>query len=97
MTDAEILKDIARMVREALQERITMVIDGSEGVEYDTTLVRERLRRDGINADLQAIRVGEYFKRFTEFNLLQRIHRAIELRMEGLPVVDDLATEEDLG
>lgn len=97
MTDAEILRDISRMVREALQERVDLVIEGGEGVEYDTCLARERLRRDGVNADLRAIRVGEYFKRFTEFNLLQRLHRTIEGRISGDFFVADLSTEEDQG
>ncbi len=50
---------------------------------------------NGLEADLSAIRVGGYFKRLTEFNLLQRVHRAIDTAVTGGPESDLGGSEED--
>lgn len=94
-TDAEVVRNIAHMVREALQARATMIQVGSEGVEYDLGLMRERLAKEGVKADLRAIRVGQFFAVFTEFNLLQRINRAIESQIDGSPNRDTLSPDEE--
>jgi hypothetical protein len=79
----EIVHAIAHLVKDALQIRMTLVAEGSEGVEYEAVTVRERLQRDGTKADLSALRVGRYFSNFTEFNLLQWLDAAIDDLVEG--------------
>jgi hypothetical protein len=93
----DILRDVSQIIRNALQARAALVSELGEGVEYEAQLARERIAKAGVNADLSAIRIGEYFKRMTEFNLLQRVHRAIESRMEGQPSADVLNPDGDEG
>lgn len=90
-----VLRDISHMVRDALQARVTLVREIGSGVEFETQQVLARLTLDGINADLSAIRVGEYFKTFTEFNLLQRLNKAIMSRVDGKKIQDNLNSTED--
>jgi hypothetical protein len=96
-SDAETLHSIAHMVRDALQARASLVGELGEGVEYEAQLARERLVKQGIDADLSAIRIGEYFKRMTEFNMLQRLHRVITNAIEGRPASDKLGPDGDDG
>lgn len=93
----EILADVVHMVCDALQARAVLVKELGAGVEWEAQLARERIAKDGIDADLSAIRIGEYFKRMTEFNLLQRVYRAIQSRMEGLPNPDRLSPDASEG
>lgn len=95
MSDSEILEDIARMVRDALQARVALIQETSSAVEYETSLVRDRLSRDGINANLRALRSGEHYKRTTEFEVLQSIHRAINARLNGEPISSQFDFEEE--
>lgn len=90
MSAEEMLGDISHMVADALQARASLVKELGEGVEFEAAAARDRINRDGIEADLSAIRIGEYFKRLTEFNILQRVHRAIQSRVEGTPSLDRL-------
>jgi hypothetical protein len=93
MSDAEALKEIARMVRSALTARASLVSELGEGVEYEAQLARERLGKHGVDADLSAIRIGEYFKRMTEFNILQRLNRAISAVVDGCTPSDNLGPD----
>ncbi len=96
-TDGEALREIARMVRDALQARAALVNELGGAVEYEAQLARERVASDGIEADLSAIRIGEYFKRMTEFNVLQRIHRAISSVIDGHTPTDKLGPDGEDG
>lgn len=89
------LRDVVSAIRHALEARAAKVAELGQGVEYEAQLARERLQNDGIEADLSAIRVGEYFKRMTEFNLLQRIYRAVQARSAGFAVRDSLDPDAD--
>lgn len=94
-SDKEVLEDVCRMVEGALHARAAMIEDEVEGVEYDLGQVMERIVRDGLEADVSAIRVGSFFSVFTEFKLLQRIWKAIKSRVEeNGPQSDDLGPEE---
>jgi hypothetical protein len=90
MTSDEILEEVVDMLQQAQRARAQLVSELGEGVKYETQLARDRINKDGLDADLSAIRVGDYFKRLTEFNLLQRVRRAIESRRTGLPNGDQL-------
>jgi hypothetical protein len=94
MTSDEKLRDISHMLADALQSRGALVTELSEGVEYEAQMARERIRRDGIDANLQAIRIGEYFRRMTEFNILQRVHQAVMSRIQDQPNADDLISPD---
>jgi hypothetical protein len=96
-TDTEVLREVAHMVRDALQARATVVAELGEGVEYEAQLARMRIGKMGIDADLSAIRIGEYFKRMTEFTILQRLHRVITNAMEGVTSQDKLGPDGDDG
>lgn len=88
----DIVKEISQLVRGALRARLVLVVQGSDGVEYEATTIRERLMRDDIKADLSALRVGRYFSDFTQFTLLQWLDGAIQDIIEGKPVRADPAT-----
>lgn len=96
-SDTEVLHGIAHAVRDALQARATLVNELGGSVEYEAQLARARLESDGLEADLSAIRIGEYFKRMTEFNILQRLHRFITSSMEGHAVSDKLGPDKEEG
>lgn len=96
-SDTEALRAVAHAVREALQTRAGMVSELGGQVEYEAQLARERIDSDGLDADLSAIRVGAYFKRMTEFNILQRVHRLIEAVVDGRPHDDKLNPDGDDG
>jgi hypothetical protein len=96
-TDSEKVRAIAHAVREALQVRANLVNSLAGGVGYEAQLVSERLDKDGVSADLQAIRIGEYFKRITEFNILQRLDRFVRSVVDERPDDDLLKSEEDDG
>lgn len=93
LTPEEIVRDVLQMIGEALQARTVLVSELGEGVEFEARLACDRLQKYGVDADLSAIRIGEYFKRMTEFNLLQRVHRAITSRVAGTPNGDQLNPE----
>lgn len=94
-SEAEVVADMRRMIRGALESRASMLARGSEGLEYDLGLLRDRVARDGVDADLGEIRVGRFWAVFTEFKLLQRIDRAFRSRADGLEVQDSLRPEEE--
>lgn len=93
-TEGEVLRDVCRMVDEALRSRAEKIQEGSEGVEFDLGQMRARIDQDGLDADLSAIKVGAFFAAFTEFRLLQRLRRALQSRVQGLPQADKLEPEE---
>lgn len=93
-SDAEKIRAISCAVREALQVRVNLVNTLADGVGYEAQLVAERLGSDGINADLRAIRIGEYFKRITEFNILQRLDRFVQSVVDERPEVNLLVDPE---
>lgn len=93
----EKLSDIEKMIHRGLEARASLVAELSEGVEYEAQLVRERLGHDGVDADLSAIRIGEFFCRLSEFRVLQRLHRAVKSRINGAPMgVLDIDASDDL-
>ncbi len=96
-SDSEVLRGVAHAVRDALQARAALVNELGSGVEYEAQLARERIDRNGIDADLSAIRIGEYFKRLAEFNILQRLHRFIKTSMDGHANTDSLGPDGDEG
>ncbi len=86
----ETLKSFAHLLREALQTRVMVITEEGEAVEYEAALVRSRLVKQGIKANIGPLRSGRYYRSTAQFDILQRALNTLHELMEGKDVSDDL-------